>query len=463
MDSSQVEASLSILEERLESLKEDPTSYDDVFPMAARCLYFHLAGQDYMRKYSLMPDSSVPKRALEALHEGIKLAIRELDSADALCMLGNAPVKAKFVAERTFEEAISYDNNLDDVATSILQRLRDDFMAYEPVIAIESSDPNYIRPEAVDDGLDEVAELFAVRFDKSKVNAANQHPHLLDTQKSVTNFPKIAIARKIRRGVSLFRPVIFESLTSAASMLKALDSIFRAYIRGNALPGQLAGGNAVDFAGQTLTFRSFILNGPYLSWKGFLCFLLDFNIAKAPARSSKVGKSFYRSLNASLRDAFLNAAEDTHEPLMLMVEAAVIFIEAAQSLSPALVMNKFVPVYAEMARNPSAPDSWNTVVSWAEDETDQEWEIPYGLNFMQFVDCIGKMGLIGYSAAYFNEMLPSVPEKMSHFLSAFLGLTDRRKWHHKVERKLQAVKRTIALLTKQVEEKPPKGSKSVNK
>lgn len=308
----------------------------------------------------------------------------------ALCLLGNAPVKAKFVAERTFEEAIGYDNNLDERAMKILQRLRDDFMAYEPVVSNESSDPNYVRSEAVNDGLDEVAELFAVRFDKTKVNAVNQqHPHLLDTQKSTTNFPKIAVARIIRRGISLFRPVIFESLTSSASMLKALDSIFRAYIRGNALPGQLAGGNAVDFAGQTLTFRSFILNGPYLSWKGFLCFLLDFTIAKAPARSSKVGKAFYRSLNTSMKDAFINAAEDTHEPLITMIEAAIIFIEAAQSLSPALVMNKFVPVYAEMSRNPSAPDSWNTVLSWTEDESEQEWEIPYGLNFMQFVDCIG--------------------------------------------------------------------------
>ncbi|RYH31487.1 hypothetical protein EON65_02515 [archaeon] len=71
------------------------------------------------------------------------------------------------------------------------------------------------------------------------------------------------------------------------------------------------------------------------------------------------------------------------------------------------------------------------------------------------------MGLIGYSASYFNDMLPTVPEKMAHFLSAYLGLTDRRKWHHKVERKLQTVKQTIALLTKQAEEKKkqPKGTK----
>lgn len=82
MIDSQIENSLSVLEGRLESLNENPKDYVDVFPVSAQCLYFHLAGQDYLRKYSITPDPSISKKALESLHEGIKLSIRQLDSAD---------------------------------------------------------------------------------------------------------------------------------------------------------------------------------------------------------------------------------------------------------------------------------------------------------------------------------------------------------------------------------------------
>lgn len=43
-------------------------------------------------------------------------------------------------------------------------------------------------------------------------------------------------------------------------------------------------------------------------------------------------------------------------------------------------------------------------------------------------------------------MLPSVPEKVEHFLSAYLGLADKRRWQGKVDAKLQAVKTAIARL-----------------
>jgi len=55
--------------------------------------------------------------------------------------------------------------------------------------------------------------------------------------------------------------------------------------------------------------------------------------------------------------------------------------------------------------------------------------------------------LIGYSSPYFQEMLPTLPEKVEHFLSAYLGLADKRRWQQKVEMKLQAVKVAIAKLT----------------
>lgn len=44
---------------------------------------------------------------------------------------------------------------------------------------------------------------------------------------------------------------------------------------------------------------------------------------------------------------------------------------------------------------------------------------------------------MSYSNDYFNEMLPSKIEKIEHFLSAYLGLTDDRRWLGKIEKKIK--------------------------
>jgi hypothetical protein len=41
-------------------------------------------------------------------------------------------------------------------------------------------------------------------------------------------------------------------------------------------------------------------------------------------------------------------------------------------------------------------------------------------------------------------MLPTAPEKVEHFLSAYLGLSDKRRWAIKVEAKLFSAKAAIA-------------------
>lgn len=62
--------------------------------------------------------------------------------------------------------------------------------------------------------------------------------------------------------------------------------------------------------------------------------------------------------------------------------------EASKSITPALVLSKFLKMYEEMAQNIEG-DPWASVSAWAGEANRGEWEIRSGVNFMQFVDCLG--------------------------------------------------------------------------
>ena len=51
--------------------------------------------------------------------------------------------------------------------------------------------------------------------------------------------------------------------------------------------------------------------------------------------------------------------------------------------------------------------------------------------------------MVAYKEERYAEMLPTANDKMEHFLSAHLGLTDNRKWQRKVESKLRKIKSVI--------------------
>lgn len=51
--------------------------------------------------------------------------------------------------------------------------------------------------------------------------------------------------------------------------------------------------------------------------------------------------------------------------------------------------------------------------------------------------------MVAYRADRYAEMLPTASDKMEHFLSAHLGLTDNRKWQRRVENKLKKIKSVI--------------------
>ncbi len=200
---------------------------------------------------------------------------------------------------------------------------------------------------------------------------------------------RLMLAKHLRRIVSLPVPVMLETVTSASHILKALDRLFRAYVRGNALPGQQSGGQTVDLAGYTMTFRTFVLQGPYMSWRGFVSFLLDFSIVQLPDEKSRSGKTFYRTMNSvALLKSIAARKAVGPDPLIDMIEAAMIFMESSRTATPALVLSKYMKLYAEIA-NSLESDPWNYVYEWAEFPSSDEWEIPVGINFMQFVDCLG--------------------------------------------------------------------------
>jgi hypothetical protein len=71
-----------------------------------------------------------------------------------------------------------------------------------------------------------------------------------------------------------------------------------------------------------------------------------------------------------------------------MKETAAIFMECSSSASPALVLNKFIKIYNEIGKSLEV-DPWTGVIEWINEEKENFWEIIEGLNFMQFVDCLG--------------------------------------------------------------------------
>eukprot|EP01036_Dinobryon_divergens_P031680 gene31680-41124_t len=286
------------------------------------------------------------------------------------------------------------------------------------------------------------------------------------------------IVKRLSKIVTLAVPVIFESLTSSNAIFKALDQIFRVFIRGNALPGQQSGGHFVDMDGRTVSFRSFVLNGPFMSWKGFVNVMMQFGVARVPSSNTPTGRSYNKSVQAHVPLGNSKGASD--QPiaggdmskqgggLVDMVDAAALFIECSRSVAPLLVLTKHAAVYAEIAEGLAEErekDPWQVVADWANisDRSTQKWEISAGLNFMQFVDCLGKCGVLAYSGARFRDILPSHSEKVEHFFSAYLGLSDTRKWFMKVDARLKFIKNLNGRLWKKGDDGSSEGSDTKKK
>jgi hypothetical protein len=328
-------------------------------------------------------------------------------------VISNKPKKAKLVAEKVFDLATSHIHDISESALVTLQHLRDNFMTL-------CTENLKIEEVAEDCEVREIAALFQEKRKSVKFREIDNIRNQRMTQfESSGSNKRVMLAKNLRRTVSLPVPVMLETITSASHILKALDRLFRAYVRGNALPGQQSGGQTVDLAGHTMTFRTFVLQGPYMSWKGFVGFLLDFSIVQLPDESSQSGKRFYRSMNsATLLKSIAARKVSGPDPLVDMTEAVMIFMESSHSATPALVLSKYMKLYAEIANNLQS-DPWNYVYDWAEFTSSDEWEIPVGINFMQFVDCLG-VRYCHYVSVAFNNLLLFHRNSQS-FLTALEG------------------------------------------
>lgn len=215
-----------------------------------------------------------------------------------MIVLKNKHRKAKALADQTFNLASLHTHDISKESIELLQRLRDDIMSFIPNASAEA--------EAVGISRSEANSIENVLKSKPKGHTT---AHKLSEELgggggggdnagiAISDVPSVRreivmYTQAVRRIVSLPVPVQLDVVPSASLILKALDKIFRTYVRGTALPGQLAGGNTVELDGTTISFRNFILHGPYISWKGFVTFLLDFAIAAPPPTGTRSGRSF---------------------------------------------------------------------------------------------------------------------------------------------------------------------------
>ena len=523
-----IENRLSLVKSRGEvNSAHSSADYTPNFPPHMECHYSHLLAESYFTIYFFYSETAdrkeIPKTGFQIRDTNFisfdkdQIAFQCLKYSDAslsiasthlpvtsplrlLCIYSHCKYlskifhnleKAKELATNSFYEACRHTNQLMDAPTiKLLQKIRDEFMTIDT--SQKPADATYAPPIFTKDISKHSSDgdtrpiLSSKKSEKggSVQKEKTSTPHLT-LATNISGFPDAEVdkgaelVKRLHKVVSLPVPIIFESLPSSNSIFKALDQIFRVYIRGNVLPGQQSGGRLVDMDGRTVSFRSFVLNGPFISWKGFMNVLLQFSIAKPPAANTPTGRSYHKSFNfhsggTAGGGGFLPVGPVGAEALLEMSEAAALFIECSRSAAPLLVLTRYSAAYAEMAeslaeqrralrdrdsdrdkdrdrdrdRDRGDRDSWQAVAEWANlsDRSSQKWEISAGLNFVQFVDCLGKCGAVAYSGPRFREALPTPAEKVQHFLSAHLGLADSSKWFGKVDARLKFIKNLASSL-----------------
>ena len=409
----------------------------------------------------------------------------------AIIKLNGKVSKAYEIATGAFESASLHTNDIDEKVIELLQRIREDILGAQPTHA-STSNPSGADTTSAEEEESEIDFGFGddnaeqvngsikgaktVRgtkgSEKSNRSSGNfnskgigsnsqrsgsrsrrQSSAVISAEQYAVNLltgddaadgalennanlqKNVDAVLRLKRAVALPVPVQLESVPSSALILKALDRIFRVYVRGNALPGQLIGGSTVEFDGNPLSFRNFILDGPYLSFRGFVQFLLDFNVSKPPPKDSPLGRKFAQNIyNASEfdddddgiggtipsapntargaissrgsgggggggggsggrsgRSGMGGAGAASMGPLsspVSMRDAALLFIECYRSITPALMLRKFGSIYHQMAAQAEV-DPWQLMLQYVSTPALNNWDIKCGINFMQFVDCLG--------------------------------------------------------------------------
>lgn len=159
---------------------------------------------------------------------------------------------------------------------------------------------------------------------------------------------------------------------------------------------------------------------------------------------------------------------------------AIIFIECSKTTTPSLVLTKYLKSHYEdvfkkinhetnninymsqlhnnninTIRKSYVIDTnevymgepWDDILKWMDDNDD--WNIINGINFVQFIDCLAKCGILAYTSSKFDDALPTAEDKIYHFFSAHLKLLGDGNgaiWKTKVETRLNITKNKIKKL-----------------
>ena len=161
----------------------------------------------------------------------------------------------------------------------------------------------------------------------------------------------------------------------------------------------------VALAGRNLDYDEFLLGGPYMSWDGFLFFCHDFNVT--PRRDGKGD----RKMNTRAGEAFL---------LPDNADARIIFIMAALANHPLLKVKHGEDDDGDDQWAPGAREIWSDSTKIAGMSRDPK----AGLSFSQFVDCICRIGLVGFASGTWAEMFPTSGEKVEAVFLTQMGLLD---------------------------------------
>jgi len=303
----------------------------------------------------------------------------------------------------------------------------------------------------------------------------------------------VGLVRGLRRLVSSLpqaQPILLQNpaFPQAADLRRALSRLFAVYVRGAGLPAHAGADYTVTVDGQRLTFSSYVLSGPYISWRGVCGVLRDFSLARLPSKAKAPSFPQIYDPPGAVREF-----RQGGQPPVTIKQAALLFLESSRSACPVLTLDEYKEAYREIAATEKAlalriaqepasasasasasagaggggggtdaeicaavsgpagvksHEAWGRALLWAAAGDEDDWAaITSGLNFMQFLDFLGKLALVAYSSPKFDAALPSPTKKVEHFLVAQMGLGDARRWLPKADARIFALKYSIEKLT----------------
>ncbi len=255
--------------------------------------------------------------------------------------------------------------------------------------------------------------------------------------------------------------ILEKDIAHGNQMRLVLRRIFNVYVQGSALVGlQGPRGNVELDDGQTLSIGKFLLQGPFIGFRGFVGILRDFGICKMPLnkfqlQGMKAGHKKGKNYGDGCFPTIFDAMDSLHlfhngTPPLSIKEATMLFIECSRSSRPALTIAKYLSHYEAISKEMEAfEDSFAGALEWAALPIDTWAQVTCGLTYMQFLDFIGKAAIVAYSSEQFDSVLTTNTEKIEHFLHAQMGLLDERRWLPKVEGRLHSLKVQIESIQEQ--------------